>query len=182
MSEPFLGQIEAFSFGFAPKGWSVCAGQLLPINQNQALFSLLGTTFGGDGIRTFQLPNLQSRIAMGQGNGQGLTPRVVGEIGGEENHTLLSSETPAHNHALNAANVATTSNVDTPNSSVSLAQTTGRSSGGASFAVSLYAADQSPALPMVPTGLTGGSPHSNIMPYAAITYCIAMVGVFPTRN
>src|SRR5215472_3870294 len=102
MAQPFLSQIEAFPFNFAPKGWALCAGQLLPINQNQALFSLLGTTFGGDGRTNFALPDLRGRLANGFGQGTGLSNYTLGQRGGEETHTLTVTETPAHNHSVNA--------------------------------------------------------------------------------
>jgi microcystin-dependent protein len=183
MTQPYLGEIEIFGFNFAPKGWLICAGQTLPINQNQALFSLLGTTYGGNGINTFNLPDLRGRLAMGQGNGQGLTPRVIGETGGEVNHTLLISETPAHTHTLNAAqNVSNP--VNTPSSAVVLSQTTGRAAGGGTLTVNLYASDTAPSQPMASAavGATGGQPHANMMPYLALNFCIAMSGLFPSRN
>jgi microcystin-dependent protein len=161
----------------------MCAGQLLPINQYQAMFSLLGTTYGGNGVNTFGLPDLRGRLAMGQGNGSGLTPRVIGETGGEVNHTLLITETPIHTHTLNAAqNVS--SPVNTPSSSVVLSQTAGRAAGGGTLTVNLYASDTAPSQPMVSTavGVTGGQPHSNMMPYLALNFCIAMSGLFPSRN
>jgi microcystin-dependent protein len=183
MTTPFLGEIEIFGFNFAPKGWLMCAGQTLPINQYQALFSLLGTTYGGDGIRTFMLPDLRGRLAMGQGNGPGLTPRVIGETGGEVNHTLLITETPAHTHTLNAAqNVSNP--VNTPSSSVVLSQTAGRAAGGGALTVNLYASDTAPSQPMASTavGVAGGQPHNNMMPYLALNFCIAISGVFPSRD
>ena len=183
MTQPYLGEIEIFGFNFAPKGWLMCAGQILPINQYQALFSLLGTTYGGHGINTFALPDLRGRLAMGQGNGQGLTPRVIGETGGEVNHTLLITETPAHAHTLNAAqNVSNP--VNTPSSSVVLSQTAGRAVGGGALTVNLYASDTAPSQPMASTavGVTGGQPHNNMMPYLALNFCIAISGLFPSRN
>lgn len=185
MADPYLGQIECFTFGYAPKGWLMCAGQLLPINQYQALFSLLGTTYGGDGIRTFQVPDLRSSLTMGQGNGPGLTPRVIGEVGGEENHTLLVTETPLHIHALAAApNVDVTTNVNIPGPTVGLAQTVGKDKNGGVIAVNLYAVDASPNQPMAleAVGSTGGQPHTNLMPYNTMNFCIATVGAFPSRN
>ena len=108
MAEPFIGQLMAVAFGFAPRGWAVCAGQLLPINQNQALFSLLGTTYGGNGQTTFALPDLQGRIPDGVGGGF-----TLGQKTGEENHTLSLAEMPAHTHALNASNQTASSNAPT---------------------------------------------------------------------
>lgn len=184
MSTPYLGQVEAFAFGFAPKGWAICAGQTMAINQNQALFALLGTTYGGDGIRTFLLPDLRSRVAMGQGNGSGLTPRTIGEVGGEENHTLLSTETPGHSHPLmTAAKAATATNADAPGPTVVLAQSTGKT-GQTPFALSLYATNSAPSQPMAATSidLTGGQPHPNLMPFNTLNFCIALTGIFPSRN
>jgi microcystin-dependent protein len=185
MAQPFIGEIEIFGFAFAPKGWAFCAGQTLPINQNQALFSLLGTTYGGNGTTTFNLPDLRGRLAIGQGNGQGLTPRVIGEVGGETNHTLQVTETPSHFHALAAAqNVNVSNNADTPSPTVVLSQTTGKASNGGSLTVNLYAVDSNPsqALASAAVGTSGGQPHNNLMPFLAVNFCIALVGIFPSRN
>ena len=185
MSQPYLGQIEAFAFGFAPKGWATCAGQILSIQQNAALFSVLGTTYGGNGIQTFALPDLRSRIPMGQGDGQGLTPRVIGETGGEENHTLLVTETPVHNHPLRVAALpAPTSNTQVPGPTVVLAQGLVKPAGGQTQPLLLYVADTAPNQAMAPTAIsnTGGLPHPNLMPYLAINFCIALQGIFPSRN
>jgi len=183
MTTPFLGEIEIFGFNFAPKVWVMCAGQTLPINQYQALFSLIGTTYGGNGVSTFVLPDLRGRLAMGQGNGQGLTPRVVGQTGGEVNHTLLIAETPAHNHTLNAAQNVTNP-VNTPSASEVLSQTSGKAAGGGALTVNLYAADTAPsqAMSSAAVGTAGGQPHANMMPYLALNFCIAMSGIFPSRN
>jgi microcystin-dependent protein len=183
MASPYLGQIESFPYGFAPKGWAFCAGQLLSIQQNTALFSLLGTTYGGNGIQTFALPDLRGRVAMGQGNGAGLTQRSIGQSFGEVNHTLLSTEMPNHTHALNtAANSNTTNNTDTPSNTVVLGNATGK--GQSAFAVTPYAAT-APNVTMAPTaiGVGGGSqPHNNMMPYLGMQFCIALIGVFPSRG
>ena len=184
MAQPYLGQIEAYPYSFAPKGWQTCAGQLLPIQQNQALFSLLGTTYGGDGIRTFALPDLRGRVAIGQGNGNGLTPRVIGEVAGEENHTLLYNEMPVHIHTLNTAPTgATANNVDTPGPTVVLGTATG-TQGTTALTVNPYAAS-TPTVPMATTAIgtnPGGQPHNNMMPYLGMGFCIAMAGIFPSRN
>jgi microcystin-dependent protein len=182
--DPYIGEIEIFAFGFAPQNWAVCAGQLLPINQNQALFSLLGTTYGGDGIRTFALPNLQGRVAIGQGAGPGLTSRTIGQVGGEENHTLTIQETPAHTHSLNtAANANTANNTDTPGSTVVLTTATGTDKGN-QLTVLPYVSDPSPSQALASTALNsiGGQAHSNVMPYLAVNYCISLSGIFPSRN
>src|SRR5580658_5672139 len=183
MTTPFIGEIEIFGFNFAPRGWLMCAGQLLPINQYQALFSLLGTAYGGNGTNTFALPDMRSRLAMGQGNGQGLTPRIMGENGGEENHTLLLTETPSHSHQLNViSNPNTASNTQTPSSTVRLSQTTAKV-GTTTPALNLYAAGTpNQAMASASIGTIGGQPHPNIQPYLALNYCIAMSGIFPSRN
>jgi microcystin-dependent protein len=124
--EPFIGQIELFGFGYAPQGWAQCNGQILPINQNQALFALIGTSFGGNGTSNFALPDLRGRLAVGQGTGTGLTPRAVGNAFGEESHTLSLGETPSHTHTLNTAASATpASNTNVPGPTVALAQGSG---------------------------------------------------------
>jgi microcystin-dependent protein len=191
MSQPYLGQIEAFPYGFVPKNWLACAGQLLPINQYQALFALLGTTYGGNGTTNFQLPDLRGRAAVGQGNGAGLTPRVIGETLGETNHTLLISELPAHNHMMAAASTApTASDVATPGPTVVLANATYTVTiappppAPTTAAMNLYASGNVNT-PLAPTaiGQAGGSqPHPNMMPYLALQFCIAMSGIFPSRN
>jgi microcystin-dependent protein len=184
MSEPYLGQIEAFPYNFVPKGWAACQGQLMAIQANTALFSVLGTTYGGDGIRTFALPDLRGRVAMGQGNGAGLTPRVIGEQLGETTHTILLSEMPAHSHTLNTAPSAT-GNIDTPGPTVVLANATGKQ-GGDTITVTPYAAvPPVPSVAMAPTAIamsTGGQPHENMMPYLALQFCIAITGIYPTRG
>jgi len=185
MADPYIGQIEIFGFGFAPRGWMVCAGQTLPINQYQALFSLLGTYYGGNGVTTFNLPDLRGRLPMGQGNGAGLTPRVIGQTGGETNHTLLVTETPLHNHPLAAAqNVTIANDVHIPAPNVVLSQTTGKLANGTALTVDLYVADTNPSQAMAPAaiGTTGGQPHNNLMPCLALNFCISMSGIFPSRN
>jgi len=176
MSTPFLAELKVFSFGFPPKGWALCNGQLMAINQNQALFSLLGTTYGGDGRTTFGLPNLQGRVAMHVGNGH-----VLGEIGGEEAHTLNVSELGTHLHPLNANNTATgVTNV--PSNSVGLSQTTASST---TFSVNLYVTDSNPSVTMASDaiGNAGGSQgHENRMPLLTLSVCIALQGIFPSQN
>jgi microcystin-dependent protein len=186
MSQPYLGQIEAFPYGFIPKNWQPCQGQLLPINQNQALFSLLGTTFGGNGTSTFALPDLRGRVAMGQGNGGGLTPRVMGKTLGEENHTILVTEIPLHTHAVNtAANSNTGNNTDAPSNTVVLGSATGVQ-GPNPITISPYAVTPpAPSVTMAATAIgqnNGGQPHANMMPYLCLQFCIAMSGLFPSRN
>jgi microcystin-dependent protein len=186
MSQPYIGQIELFAFNLVPKGWAPCQGQLMAIQQNAALFSLLGTTYGGDGIRTFALPDLRGRVAMGQGGGGGLSTVEMGEVQGEANHTILISEMPAHSHALNTAPAASTdTNSAIPSSTMVLANAIGKD-GGNTFAVSPYAAvPPAPSVAMAPTAITpsgGSQPHNNMMPYLALGFCIALSGIFPSRN
>jgi microcystin-dependent protein len=186
MSQPYLGQIEAFPYGFVPKGWQACQGQLLPINQYQALFALLGTIYGGNGTSTFGLPDLRGRVAMGQGNGSGLTPRVIGETAGEETHTILLTEMPTHNHPLNTApNAPTSDNTDVPGSGVVLGSATGVQ-GVAPITINPYATTPPPpTTALAPSAIalsTGGQPHANMMPSLGLQFCIAMTGIFPSRN
>ena len=168
MAEPFLSEIRIMSFGFAPKGWALCDGQLLPINQNQALFSLLGTTYGGDGRVNFGLPNLQSRAPIHMGGGH-----TLGERGGEQAHTLSIAEIPTHVHSANASTAASTTNVPI-NTSV-LAQST---------ASQLYAGPAN-LTAMAPNSLgnTGGSQaHLNMQPFLVLNFSIALQGIFPSQT
>jgi microcystin-dependent protein len=166
MAEPFMGEIRAMSFNFPPKGWALCNGQLLPINQNQPLFSLLGTRFGGNGQTNFALPDLRGRVPMHEGNGHAL-----GERGGASSHTLTLNELPAHTHFVNASSVATGGN----------AVPTGRYLGGANNAY--HAAGASSTLIADTISMRGGSqPHENRQPFSVISYCIALQGVFPAQS
>jgi len=189
MSEPFLGQVEIFAFDFPPKGWATCSGQLLLINQNQALFSLLGTNYGGDGRTTFGLPDLRGRLAMGWGQGQGLSNYNLGEKVGEETHTLVMNEMPRHDHVFWVdATTAATSNTEMPSTSVVLGQTIGKQSGVANpFDLFLYStpgtAGTATTLDPHTIGLSGGGQaHGNLMPYLALNFCIALQGVRPSPN
>jgi len=169
MATPFLGEIKLISFNFPPKGWAFCNGQLLPINQNQALFSILGTFYGGDGRVNFALPNLQGRVAIHTGNGH-----VQGELGGEQSHTLALGELPTHTHTLMASS-ATASTVS-PAGNV-LADTRG------SDAIEQYQANPDAAMSPASVSPTGGSqPHNNMQPYLVLNFVIAMQGIFPSRN
>ncbi len=179
MSTPFLGQIEIFSFNFAPKGWTQCNGQLLPINQNQPLFSLLGTMYGGDGRVNFALPDLRGRIPISMGE------NVIGSAGGQEFHTVTMSEMAAHNHMQNVnTNQPTGNNTVTPASNTVLGNTGGTQNPGGPFSVALYANTQgNNTLAPGTLGTTGGSqPHENRMPYLVLNYCIALQGIFPSQN
>jgi microcystin-dependent protein len=168
MAEPFLSEIRIMSFSFAPKGWAMCNGQLLPINQNQPLFSLLGTTYGGDGRVNFALPDLRARTPIHFGSGH-----TLGERAGEQAHTLTISELPQHIHLFNAtSNVATASN---PTNAMILGQAAG------SF---LYSAPTSlAAMNPAAVGNTGGSQaHQNMQPFLTLTFCIALQGIFPSQS
>jgi microcystin-dependent protein len=167
MAEPFLSEIRVFSFDYAPKGWALCNGQLLPINQNQPLFALLGTTYGGDGRVNFGLPNFQGRIPIHVGSGHAL-----GEVGGEYNHTVTQGELPAHSHTLSASKSATGGN-SLPN---------GRFLGGAN---NTYHPPNTPTTPLNPESVTnagGSQPHNNTQPYTVLSFCIALQGIFPSQN
>lgn len=171
MSDQFVAEIRIFPFNFAPVGWAFCDGQLLPISQNTALFSLLGTTYGGDGKSNFALPNLQGNAPMQQGQGPGLSLRDLGEMSGAESVTLLTSEIPAHNHTLN------TTNNDANNS-----QPANRYIGRGQ---PLYLSPPAGLQQMAPQvlALAGGSlPHNNMQPYLTLNFCIALQGVYPPRT
>ena len=175
MADPFVAEIRIFPFNFAPKGWGFCDGQLLPLSQNTALFSLLGTTYGGDGKSTFALPNLQGSAAMHPGQGPGLSLHDLGETGGSETVTLLESEIPAHSHSILAANFP--GDVQTPQPSVSLART----GGGNSY----QNVTNQNVVSMSPSALTpagSGAPHNNMQPYLTLNFCIALQGVYPPRT
>jgi microcystin-dependent protein len=183
MSEPFLSEIKIVAFNFPPKGWAFCNGQLLPINQNQALFSLLGTTYGGDGRVNFALPDLRGRVPVGAGNGNGI---ILGERGGEYAHTLVISEMAAHNHSLMAdATTAGPSNTNTPDVTKVLGQSAG--SGGsppAPFGVNMYstASANGTLAPQSMTNNGGSQPHENEQPFLTLSFCIALQGIFPSQN
>jgi microcystin-dependent protein len=174
MVDPFLAEIRLMGFNFPPRGWALCNGQLMSISQNTALFSLLGTTYGGDGRVTFGLPDFtQGRAAMGAGAGPGLTPRSLGEIGGEPAVTLNQAETPNHQHQLLATN--TPAEVSSPTAQTAMARSTGKPAyAGAASPTPLNGA----AVGSVPAG---SQPHNNLMPYQVVSYCIAIEGIFPQR-
>lgn len=172
--DPFIGQIQSFGFGFAPRGWAKCDGQLVPISQNTALFSLLGTTYGGDGKTTFALPDLRGREPIGVGQGAGLAPFNLGQKGGQETHTLTENEMPAHQHTFTLNCNSTTSDSNNPQNNVP-----GLAAGN------VYAAAASPGVnmsAMTSAATGGGQPFSIQDPYLVTNYCIALVGVFPPRS
>lgn len=171
--DPFLGEIRMLGFNFAPRGWMLCTGQILPISQNTALFSLLGTTYGGDGVTTFALPNLMGKNPVGYGPGPGLTPYALGETDGSATVTLQPSQLPAHTHAL--AGVAATGNRDNP-AAGRLAQSSIRSDLYGATANATMAANA-----VAPSG-GGNQGHNNMPPYLAVNFCIAVGGIFPARN
>jgi microcystin-dependent protein len=169
MSDPFIAEVKIFAGNFAPRGWAACDGQLLPINQNQALFSLLGTTYGGNGTTNFALPNLRDRVPMHFGSGPGLTPRQLGEAGGAAAVSLQTSQMPSHTHTLRGAGAA---NVVTPSAAVVP---------GAGPKIYRAATNLTP----MGAGLTtagGGQPHENRQPYLGLLFIIALFGIFPSRN
>jgi microcystin-dependent protein len=165
MAEPFLSEIRIMSFGFPPKGWAFCNGQLLPINQNQALFSLLGTTYGGDGRVNFALPNLQGRVPIHTGQGH-----TLGERGGEQAHTLIMSEMTQHTHFLNALDANGTLGNPTNNLLAQFNQ--GYTQPGNLTTLS----------PQTVTSVGGSQAHQNMQPFLTLTFCIALQGIFPSRN
>lgn len=175
MSNPFLAEIRIFPFNFAPVGWAQCNGQLVPISQNTALFSLLGTTYGGDGRSNFALPNLQGNAPLCPGQGPGLSLRDLGETGGETTVTLLQSEVPSHTHSLHADPRPATLN--SPSSQNALAR---------SDPQNIYRTPSGAATPQPmaanAVGISGGNlPHNNLQPYLTLNFCIALQGVFPAR-
>ena len=178
MSEPFLGEIKIVSFNYPPRGWALCNGQLMPISQNTALFSLLGTMYGGDGKSTFGLPDLEGSAPISFGQGPGTSDRVQGEMGGEPSVTLLPSELPSHSHPLGAGTATGTS--ANPGGNVWAAGKVGRQ------AVNLYAPAAGPNPPaMSPFALAasgGNLPHNNMPPFLVVNFCIALQGVFPPRS
>ena len=170
MAEPFLSEIRLMSFEFAPKGWALCNGQLLPINQNQALFSLLGTTFGGDGRVNFALPDFRGRTPIHVGSSH-----TLGERGGEQAHTLSTAELPTHVHTANATSVSADAGTPGGNLLGAVDVTTFGNAYGA-------AANQSAMAPVMVANSGGGQPHLNMQPFLSISFCIALQGIFPSPN
>lgn len=176
-TEPFIGEITLFAGSYAPQGWAFCHGQLLPIQQFTALFSLLGTTYGGDGRTNFALPDLRGRVAVGFGQGPGLPIVYQGEMAGEPWHTLSVPEMPAHTHPAQAMGVNAAGNSGSPGGNVPADSTTGDS------AYSNAAPDAPMAAGSISVGAAGGSrPHNNMQPYLGLNYIIALAGTYPTRE
>lgn len=167
MAEPFLSEIRIMSFAAPPKGWAACDGQFLPINQNQALFALLGTTYGGNGQTTFALPNLQGRVPIHFDSGH-----TLGQRAGEDFHTLSLNEMPEHTHVTNAANAAATTLI--PNNTVLLAQ--------GEFEIYRPATNLGAMKPGTTSNVGGSQPHENRQPFLALNFCIALIGIFPSPN
>jgi microcystin-dependent protein len=175
MADPFVAEIRIFPFNFAPRGWAWCDGQLLPLSQNTALFSLLGTTYGGNGKSNFALPDLQGRTPMFWGQGPGLSLRDLGETGGSETVTLLESEIPAHSHALMC-------NAGVANRSTPIGNSIARTAGATPYEL---AAPTPPLVPMASQSLApagGDQPHNNLQPYLTFYFNIALQGVYPPRT
>lgn len=170
MSEPFLAEVRLMGFNFAPRGWAFCDGQILPINQNQSLYSLLGTTYGGDGRTSFALPDLRGRTPIHTGRSNGDEDHQLGQKSGEETHTLSAAEMPQHEHTLQGTSVAATTT--TPTDQL-LAETSG-----------FYRAPppDTTLLGATVMNVGGGQAHENMQPYIAVNFCIALQGLFPSRN
>jgi microcystin-dependent protein len=176
MSDPFVAEIRIFAGNFAPRGWAVCNGQLMPISQNTALFSLLGTTYGGDGRTTFALPNLQGSAPLQEGQGAGLSQYFLGQSGGEPSVTLINTELPAHTHGVQAT--SNPGSVPDPNNTV-------WGIAGVARGTSMYSTSAGSGQQMSPQAFAisgGGQPHNNMPPYLTLTFIIALQGIFPPRS
>jgi microcystin-dependent protein len=174
--DPFVAEIRIFPFNFAPKGWAFCDGQLLPLSQNTALFSLLGTTYGGNGKSNFALPNMQGNAPMHPGQGPGLSLHDLGETGGSQTVSLLESEIPSHPHTMRASGDIADNNA--PSATAMLATAVGRGN-------NLYITTTSPLVPLNDNALApagGDQPHNNMQPFLTLNFCIALQGVYPPRS
>ena len=174
MSEPFIAEIRIFAGNFAPRGWAFCNGQLLPISQNTALFSLIGTTYGGDGRSTTALPDLQGRAPMHPGRGPGLTSRRLGQRGGVEQVTLTEAQMPNHNHSIMAA--VQPGSTNTPNTTTSLARSVGANAYNDNPTTNIAMADG------VLENTGGSQAHNNLQPFLTMNFIIALVGLYPSRG
>lgn len=174
MADQFVAEIRIFPYNFAPSQWAFCAGQIMPISQNTALFSLLGTYYGGDGKSTYALPNLQGRVAIASGQGPGLSDYVLGEEAGVSDVTLLTTEVPGHTHTVNA--VSTKANKQSPAGNRFAADAASKT---AEYSTST--SDVNMAADLLNT-VGGGQPHNNLQPYLTLNYCIALQGIFPPRG
>ena len=172
MSDQFLAEIRIFPFNFAPRGWAQCNGQILPISQNTALFSLLGTTYGGNGTSTFALPNFQGQVPVHQGTGAGLSPYFLGETGGSPTVTLNSNQVPGHTHTFSGD----------PNAKKELTGVANAAPAGAGSPAYSTAAPNTTMAPLMLAPVGGGQPHDNMQPYLTLNFCIATTGIFPARN
>jgi microcystin-dependent protein len=181
MAQPYLAEIKMFGGNFAPNGYALCNGQIIAISQNTALFSLLGTTYGGNGQTTFALPDLRGRIPLHTGNGF-----VLGQASGQASHTLTQSEMPTHFHVMRGDGVtAAASNAGTPTANRTFGQTTGAPASGAAFPFNMYAAAPTNATTLNPASVAtagGSQPHENRQPFLVLEVCIALQGAFPSRN
>ena len=171
MSEPFLAEVRIVGFNFAPRGWAFCDGQILPINQNQSLYSLLGTTYGGDGRTSFALPDLRGRTPIHTGSSNGGASHALGQKSGEEEHTLMDNEMPQHKHTFEGS----TADVTTPNPPNNLL---GTNTGNPYHAVDTLQPMNENSVALV----GGGQSHQNMMPYLVVNFCIALQGLFPSRS
>jgi microcystin-dependent protein len=175
--EPFIGQIVAFGFNFAPKNWAQCNGQIMPIAQNTALFSLIGTTYGGDGVTTFALPDLRGRVAINQGTGPGLSPYTIGQKAGTETVTLNMDQMPAHNHtALLRGNSEDANSGEANNKTLGVANANIYNTNAPETGEALNPG----SIQVAAAG--GNQPHPNMQPYLAVNYCICLYGIFPQRS
>ena len=178
MAEPYLGEIRMFGFNFAPQGWAMCNGQLLSISQNDALFALLGTFYGGNGTTTFGLPDLRSRVPIHQGEGSGLSQYVIGQYGGVENVTLTVGQTAAHTHLVYADGDVPSNNSPSPSGNALATFATG----GDIYATAAGLKKAVTMNPLMIAAAGGSQPHPNIQPYLVLNLCIALQGIFPSRN
>jgi microcystin-dependent protein len=199
MSEPFIGEIHLYAFNFAPRGWALCDGQLMPVSQHTALFSLLGTTYGGDGRNTFGVPDLRGRVPIHMGTGPGLYPRDIGDRGGTEISTLTVSQMPVHNHNATVSDIdlgTITAKLRCNSAECNTQEPEGNTLANTNRNAYINAAPDKDmhdgSVQITQSGTAGGTvtvannggsqPHNNMMPYLTINYCIALVGLFPSRS